>query len=49
MNLYQIFEEHIGCFGLYIKEIENNLELRCFDRTHGGKDLLLISIRCVKT
>lgn len=39
-----IFSDHVGHVGLYLVDVEDGVELRCFARTHGGNDVVLANV-----
>ncbi len=44
-TVYEILCEHIGHVGVYIRLAGELVEIRCWDRTHGGNDILLFEVR----
>lgn len=44
VSIHAPLERHKSCVALYLKESKAGMELRCWDRTHGGRHILLIKI-----
>lgn len=45
MHDYEKLREHVGHIGLHIdKNTDGVIEIRCFARCHGGKDILLLTV-----